>query len=440
MIRKRELFIRVLIAIASLVSLMPVADAKDSIRTESFRIYYPINKMTVQKNYLNNAESLEKIRCFYLDSLQADSLVIFSYASPEGPYAFNQKLSQERGKAAREFLLQHLFQGREPAGLTISLQPTAENWDGLREEVQIRYHRADSSRVMEILDSPISNEKKKQRLKALDGGRSWRTIITDIMPHLRYATWSYVWIYPEVKQEPEPEPEPTPEPQPAPTPEPELEPEPEPTPEPQPAPTPLPEPITDTRTIAAIKTNLLYDAVTWLNLAVEVPIYKDRFSLVYTHQFSWWRGGENRNEYCNRFLSIGGELRWWFRPQPREPYDRHVRRDKLMGHYLGLYGMGGKWDFEWKRKFCYQGEFWSAGVSYGYSRPLGKRLNLELSASLGYANIPYRNYKPSDDYGILLRNRKKTGTWHYVGPTRLEVSLVWPLLHRFTVKREGGRP
>lgn len=399
---------------------MPVADAKDSIRTESFRIYYPINKMTVQKNYLNNAESLEKIRCFYLDSLQADSLVIFSYASPEGPYAFNQKLSQERGKAAREFLLQHLFQGREPAGLTISLQPTAENWDGLREEVQIRYHRADSSRVMEILDSPISNEKKKQRLKALDGGRSWRTIITDIMPHLRYATWSYVWIYPEVK--PEPEPEPVPEP------------------EPQPAPTPLPEPITDTRTIAAIKTNLLYDAVTWLNLAVEVPIYKDRFSLVYTHQFPWWRGGENRNEYCNRFLSIGGELRWWFRPQPREPYDRHVRRDKLMGHYLGLYGMGGKWDFEWKRKFCYQGEFWSAGVSYGYSRPLGKRLNLELSASLGYANIPYRNYKPSDDYGILLRNRKKTGTWHYVGPTRLEVSLVWPLLHRFTVKREGGRP
>ena len=420
MIRKRELFIRVLIAIASLVSLMPVADAKDSIRTESFRIYYPINKMTVQKNYLNNAESLEKIRCFYLDSLQADSLVIFSYASPEGPYVFNQKLSQERGKAAREFLLQHLFQGREPAGLTISLQPTAENWDGLREEVQIRYHRADSSRVMEILDSPISNEKKKQRLKALDGGRSWRTIITDIMPHLRYATWSYVWIYPEVKQEPEPEPEPTPEP--------------------QPAPTPLPEPITDTRTIAAIKTNLLYDAVTWLNLAVEVPIYKDRFSLVYTHQFPWWRGGENRNEYCNRFLSIGGELRWWFRPQPREPYDRHVRRDKLMGHYLGLYGMGGKWDFEWKRKFCYQGEFWSAGVSYGYSRPLGKRLNLELSASLGYANIPYRNYKPSDDYGILLLNRKKTGTWHYVGPTRLEVSLVWPLLHRFTVKREGGRP
>lgn len=420
MIRKRELFIRVLIAIASLVSLMPVADAKDSIRTESFRIYYPINKMTVQKNYLNNAESLEKIRCFYLDSLQADSLVIFSYASPEGPYAFNQKLSQERGKAAREFLLQHLFQGREPAGLTISLQPTAENWNGLREEVQIRYHRADSSRVMEILDSPISNEKKKQRLKALDGGRSWRTIITDIMPHLRYATWSYVWIYPEVKQEPEPEPEPTPEP--------------------QPAPTPLPEPITDTRTIAAIKTNLLYDAVTWLNLAVEVPIYKDRFSLVYTHQFPWWRGGENRNEYCNRFLSIGGELRWWFRPQPREPYDRHVRCDKLMGHYLGLYGMGGKWDFEWKRKFCYQGEFWSAGVSYGYSRPLGKRLNLELSASLGYANIPYRNYKPSDDYGILLRNRKKTGTWHYVGPTRLEVSLVWPLLHRFTVKREGGRP
>jgi hypothetical protein len=67
--------------------------------------------------------------------------------------------------------------------------------------------------------------------------------------------------------------------------------------------------------------------------------------------------------------------------------------------------------------------------------PLGKRLNLELSLSAGFASIPHRNYYPTDDYELLIHNREKDGTWHYWGPTKAQVSIVLPIL---VSKKKGG--
>lgn len=61
----------------------------------------------------------------------------------------------------------------------------------------------------------------------------------------------------------------------------------------------------DTRTILALKTNLLYDAVSWVNFAIEVPI-KERFSVLYYHQFPWWTWGKGNTLYIRiayHFLS-----------------------------------------------------------------------------------------------------------------------------------------
>ena len=138
-----------------------------------------------------------------------------------------------------------------------------------------------------------------------------------------------------------------------------------------------------------------------------------------------------------RFLSIGAEGRWWFKPMPREKTEKRIKRDKLMGHFLGVYAESGKWDFERKRDICYQGEHWSAGLSYGYSMPIGKRLNLELSVSAGYASIVHRGFEPAEDYSELYHLPEKDGTWHYIGPTKAQVTLVIP----FTAKyKKGGRP
>jgi hypothetical protein len=116
---------------------------------------------------------------------------------------------------------------------------------------------------------------------------------------------------------------------------------------------------------------------------------------------------------------------------------KSVQRDKLMGHFVGLYAESGKWDFGWGRDICHQGEHWSVGLSYGYSMPLGRRLNMEFSLSLGYASIAYRGYTHSENFEILWRDPAKQGRWHYFGPTKVQVSLVYPIL--LTTKKKGGK-
>ena len=396
----------------------------DSSVVMRFRIFYPVGKTELHEDYMDNANTLHRIHKYLEKSPRIDSITIYSYASPEGPYLLNKRLAAERGKTAKQYLLNHLPADRHLPDSLFIIDPTAENWQGLRDLVLYQYPHADKEELLAILDrKDITDERRKVLLKRLNAGKPWLYILKHLMPQLRYATWVSVWQRIKVDQVIE-EPirlamempvVPMPDIEPIPFPKPEMEEE-------------------DTKTILALKTNLLYDAVSWLNFSVEVPI-GDRFSALYYHQFPWWTWGQAKNEYCMRFLSIGAEGRYWFKPMPREKTENRIKRDRLMGHFVGVYGESGKWDFERKRDICYQGEHWSAGLSYGYAMPIGKRLNLELSVSAGYASIAYRGYTPSEDYEILWRDPEKVGRWHYFGPTKAQVSLVLP----FIVKvKKGG--
>ena len=394
----------------------------DSSVVMRFRIFYPVNKTELHEDYMDNANTLHRIQKYLEKSPQIDSITIFSYASPEGPYAFNKYLASERGKTAKKYLLNHLPANRHLPDSLFIIDPTAENWEGLRDLVLYQYPHADKDEVLAILDrKDITDERRKVLLKRLNAGHPWLYILKHLMPQLRYATWVSVWQRIQVDRVIE---EPTRL---------SMEMPAMPMPEWKPVPFPVPE-MEDTKTILALKTNLLYDALSWLNFSVEVPI-GDRFSALYYHQFPWWTWGKGNNEYCMRFLSIGAEGRWWFKPMPREATETRIKRDRLMGHFVGVYAESGKWDFERKRDVCYQGEHWSAGLSYGYAMPIGKRLNLELSISAGYASIAYRGYTPSEDYEILWRDPEKVGRWHYFGPTKAQVSLVLPFIIKY---KKGG--
>lgn len=189
-----------------------------------------------------------------------------------------------------------------------------------------------------------------------------------------------------------------------------------------------------TKTILAVKSNLLYDALSLVNYSIEVPL-GERYSMLLYHQFPWWRWGKANNQYCLRFLSLGGEVRWWFSPKPKPATERRIARDRLVGHFFGVYSESGRWDFQRRRDICHQGEFWSVGLSYGYAMPIGRRLNLELSLSAGYASIPYRGYTPSEDFQILWKDDDKVGRWSYFGLTKAQVSLVVPITAK---SKKGG--
>ncbi len=385
-----------------------------------FVFYYRLDRTDVDEDYLDNAENLAKIRHYLQSSPRIDSITIYAYASPEGVYERNVWLSKRRAAVARDYILRYLSPSSGLAPDKIILRPMEENWAGLYEGVVRDYHRADRDKVLKILQSDVRNDTKKWRLKQLSKGDTYKYIIRKIMPRLRLATWICVWVAPEQL-----EPVKTAGLRYAPVVEPLI---------PPPVSFPAPEP--EKRTILALKTNMLYDAVTALNFAVEGVINRN-FSVLYEHHCPWWLSDSNR--YCLQYLSFGGEFRWWFRPTTAKYASRTdwVKRDALVGHFLGLYGFGGKLDLQAKRKGCYQAEFLSFGLTYGYSMPICKRLNLEFSISVGYANIPYRHYIPSDDYDLLIRDRNKQGRTHYVGPTKVEVALVLPILATF--KAKGGK-
>ena len=400
-------------------------NSSDSSVVMRFRIFYPINKIGLYEDYMGNAETLRRIQKYLEKSPEIDSITIHSSASPEGPYRFNKYLATERGKTAKRYLLKHLPEGRHLPDSLLIIDPTAENWQGLRDLVLYQYPHADKNEVLDILDrKDITDARRKVLLKRLNDGKPWSYILSNLMPQLRYATWVSVWQRIQVNRVIE-------EPVRLAMKMPEM-----PMPDWKSVLCSMPEVEEDSKTILALKTNLLYDAVSWLNFSVEVPV-GDRYSVLYYHQFPWWNWGKAKNEYCMRFLSIGAEGRYWFKPMPREATANRIKRDRLMGHFVGVYAESGKWDFERKRDICYQGEHWSAGLSYGYAMPIGKRLNLELSLSVGYASIAYRGYTPSEDYEILWRDPEKEGRWHYVGPTKAQVSLVLPFVVKY--KKGGAR-
>ena len=379
---------------------------KDSSITESFSIYYRCDSVDVDIDYLDNRDQIPRILHYIKSSPRIDSITIYSYSSPEGRYSHNLKLSQERGKSAKRFLLSHSPDSAKLNSGKIRLSPIAENWEGLIASVEQLYPRDDREAVLSIIhDKSISNDTRKWKLKCLDSGKSYRYIIDHYMPPLRAASWVCVWG--EVM---------------------------EPLPQrplissrlsgPEPGLVMHDEASSEIRTVIALKTNLLYDAVTALNFAVEVPISR-RFSVLYEHHCPWWLSKSNK--YCLQFLGYGGELRWWM-----SPISKGVKRDALTGHFLGLYGWTGKSDIQIDNRVgCYQFEFCSAGLTYGYSMPVGRHLNMEFSISAGYAQVPYRHYIPTDDWSLLIRDENKTGTLHYIGPTKAEISLVIPIRAKF---------
>ena len=390
----------------------------DSVNSDRYALYYYCDRIDLQEDYLDNALQMARIRDILARSPRIDSIAIYAYASPEGAPHRNDWLARRRAEVARDFILANLPNDSVLLPQNIILHPMGENWEGLYEELDANYHLMNRDRVMKIMRADIPTETKKWRLKQLDNGFTYNWIIRHHMPVLRVATWLCVYqpipefvadTMPDISVE-------------MPT-LPELE------------PLPVTEVSRKKKTILALKTNLLYDALSLVNYSIEVPI-GERFSALWYHQFPWWTWGQADNQYCIRFLSIGGEGRWWFKPMPRPQMGKSVQRDRLMGHFVGLYAESGKWDFEWGRDICHQGEHWSVGLSYGYSMPLGRRLNMEFSISVGYASIAYRKYEPSEDYEILWRDPVKHGRWHYFGPTKAQVSLVVPITMQ--TKRKGG--
>ena len=395
---------------------------------EELTLYFRRNKTDLDEGYLWNPAQTKLIRDFFKRDIRIDTVTIYAFASPEGHYEHNVWLSRQRAESARKFLLEN--SDIDPDLIRIS--QLEENWPGLRQAVRSFYEGGNRDEVMDILQTEdLTDSERKQRLIDLDGGKTYGFLIDTLMPPLRSAIFSIHWSRKDdLSLEPKEAPDmpaakavETPQAKKEETKKDELPPAP-----------PEEEELWKKRTVVALKTNLLYDAATALNYQIEVPL-GNRFSVVWEHYFPWW-STKKELKYCLQYLTLGTEARWWFAPRPKPETQNRVLRDVLVGHYIGVYGLWGKSDLQWQRSFgMYQcAPIWSAGLTYGYVVPIGKRLNLEFSISAGYARIPYQHYIPSDDWQILWRDRDNAGVLHYFGPTKATVTLSVPLLVKYKVK------
>ena len=117
-----------------------------------FKINYPKDKTNLIPNYMDNKTQLGQIEWFIKNASQkGDSIIIWSYASPEGTLKRNERLSGERGETAKTYL-QSLFTNKELANNIIIVNSTPENWEGLRQLVETEYARDDKDEVLAILD------------------------------------------------------------------------------------------------------------------------------------------------------------------------------------------------------------------------------------------------------------------------------------------------
>ena len=139
----------------------------------------------------------------------------------------------------------------------------------------------------------------------------------------------------------------------------------------------------------AVKSNLLYDATTTLNLGVEVGL-ESRITLDISGNYNPWRF----KDYRLKHGLIQPELRYW-------------TCEKFNGHFFGLHGFYGKYNvgglpFNSNMKHHrYQGSLYGGGISYGYQCILNDHWSLEASLGVGYAHLRDKKY-PCTHCGLSL--------------------------------------
>ena len=169
----------------------------------------------------------------------------------------------------------------------------------------------------------------------------------------------------------------------------------------------------------ALKTNLLYDAALVPNIGAE--FYAGRgWSVGINWMYAWW----NSNRQHNYWRIYGGDL------SVRKYFGRRAAEKPLTGHHLGLCGQLFTYDFETGGRGYMGGKpggtLWdkmnyAVGIEYGYSLPIGRRLNLDFTLGVGYWGGEYYKYKPVDDHYVWQETKQR----HWFGPTKAEISLVW---------------
>ena len=178
----------------------------------------------------------------------------------------------------------------------------------------------------------------------------------------------------------------------------------------------------------AIKTNLLYDLATAVNVGIEFYTRNPHWSILAHYTFPWW--SSKKNHLCLQVLDGSIEPRYYFNGQAGHT-----------GHYLSLYGHANLYDLGLDEELGWQGEGWGAGLGYGHVwQPFkNKKWKLEAFIRVGYYHSvydPYHAGEPGNDKyyydweGPIENFVRRNHRLRWFGPTGLGVTLSYDLINR----------
>lgn len=338
------------------------------------KIYFKLSSSDIDPDFGGNTGHMERMRRFLegRDSLESLKITVTGSASPEGEREYNRHLAKSRAKALVNLIGSH---GAEGFVYTITAAPAmtiqAEGPESLRfAELSAQYLKGCRHDSL----CQICNRHDAATLTA-DEPEQKHTAAADVVGSHTVPTTSITSdrvtaVATDAVSESSP-------------------------------------------TRIFFTTNLLYDALLTPNIGVGIYLGK-RMTLFADWMHAWW---DNRSR--RRYWRIyGGDL------ELRMQLGGGRADNPLSGHRLGVYASIVTYDFQFGRSHTgVMGDKYNyaAGLSYGYSLPIGRRLSLDFALGVGYAWGKYMKQHLEDDHDVWL----STHTRRWFGPTRAEISLVW---------------
>ena len=152
-------------------------------------IMYLINRANIRGSELKS-EDIEMLKDFLKKVEEAERLEftgseVSAYASPDGPFDFNENLSKKRAESAGRFFERELSRAKVEAAKTegfVQTKTTAEDWEGFKKllEASDMEDKELILRVLSMYSDPVVREKEIKNLAA-----AYLVLADDILPQLR---------------------------------------------------------------------------------------------------------------------------------------------------------------------------------------------------------------------------------------------------------------
>jgi len=148
-------------------------------------ILYAINRSDIRSSELKSAD-IQALKDYVAlvmqnERMEVKGLVNSSYASPDGPLTLNEKLADQRGKAAEKYLQKEYKKMPELTQL-FTTQTTAEDWDGFKTLVQ-ESSLTDKELILRVLSMYQDPVVREQEIKNM--ATAYESLAKDILPMLR---------------------------------------------------------------------------------------------------------------------------------------------------------------------------------------------------------------------------------------------------------------